>query len=144
MALHHAAQRVAGAKEDVRGSHRQMPKPQITYHDMSQSDAMDARILELCDKLDEFHPKITSCHVIVEEIDKHKQKGNLFDVRIDLHVPGKELVATHQQNEDAYAAITAAFDVMFRQLEQDIEKKRRQVKQHTDRRVGGEPGELTP
>lgn len=121
-----------------------MPKPQITYHNMSQSDAMDTRILELCDKLDEFHPKITSCHVVVEEIDKHKHKGNLFDVRIDLHVPGREIVASNQQNEDAYAAITAAFDAAFRQLEQDIEKKRRQVKQHADRRVGGEPGELTP
>ena len=91
---------------------------------------MDARILELCDKLDEFHPKITSCHVIVEEIDKHKNKGNLFDVRIDLHVPGRELVATHQQNEDAYAAITQAFDVMYRQLEEDIRRKRGHVKHH--------------
>jgi len=119
-----------------------MAQPQITYHRMSPSPAMDARILELCDKLDEFHPKITSCHVVVEEIDKHKSKGNLFDVRIDLHVPGHEIVATHQQNEDCYAAITSAFDVMYRQLERDIEKKRRQVKHHEAR--GSEPGELTP
>ena len=109
---------------------------------MSASAAMDQRILDLAAKLDEFHPKITSCHVVVEEIDKHKHKGNLFDVRIDLHVPGREIVATHQQNEDAYAAITAAFDVMYRQLEQDIEKKRRQVKHH-ESRPGGEPGEMT-
>jgi ribosomal subunit interface protein len=120
-----------------------MAQPQITYHRMSSSPAMDARILELCEKLDEFHPKITSCHVVVEEIDKHKQKGNLFDVRIDLHVPGREIVASHQQNEDCYAAITAAFDVMYRQLEQDIQKKRREVKHH-ERPTGGEPGELTP
>jgi ribosomal subunit interface protein len=111
---------------------------------MSSSPAMDARILELAAKLDEFHPKITSCHVVVEEIDKHKHKGNLFDVRIDLHVPGREIVATRQQNEDAYAAITAAFDVMYRQLETDLEKKRRQVKHHEQRDIGEPPGELNP
>jgi ribosomal subunit interface protein len=118
-----------------------MAQPQITYHRLQSSPAMDARILELCGKLEEFHPKITSCHVIVEEIDKHKHKGNLFDVRIDLHVPGRELVATHQQNEDAYAAITQAFDVMYRQLEEDIRRKRGHVKHH---RGDADPGELPP
>jgi len=95
---------------------------------------MDARILELAAKLDEFHPKITSCHVVVDEIDRHKSKGNLFDVRIDLHVPGRELVATHQQNADAYVAIGDAFDVMFRQLEDTARIQRGEVKRHHDDR----------
>jgi ribosome-associated translation inhibitor RaiA len=93
---------------------------------------MDARILELAEKLDEFHPKITSCHVVVDEIDRHKNKGNLFDVRIALHVPGRELVATHQQHEDAYVAIGDAFDVMFRQLEDVARIQRGEVKRHRD------------
>jgi ribosome-associated translation inhibitor RaiA len=110
----------------------QMTQPQITYRGLPHSPAMDARILELASKLDEFHPKITSCHVVVDELDRHKNKGNLFDVRIDLHVPGKELVATHQQNEDAYAAITDAFDVMFRQLEDVQRIQRGEVKRHRE------------
>lgn len=97
---------------------------------------MDARILELAAKLDEFHPKITSCHVVVDELDRHKNKGNLFDVRIDLHVPGRELVATHQQDEDAYVAITNAFDVMFRQLEDLARSQRGEVKRRRDDREG--------
>lgn len=97
---------------------------------------MDARILELAAKLDEFHPNITSCHVVVDELDRHKNKGNLFDVRIDLHVPGRKLVATHQQNEDAYVAIGDAFDVMFRQLEDAARIQRGEVKRHRDDREG--------
>ena len=97
---------------------------------------MDARIVELAGKLDEFHPKITSCHVVVDEIDRHKSKGNLFEVRIDLHVPGRELVATHQQHQDAYVAISTAFDVMFRQLEDAARIQRGQVKRHRDDREG--------
>ena len=101
---------------------------------MPHSPAMDARILELAAKLDEFHPKITSCHVVVDELDRHKSKGNLFDVRIDLHVPGRELVATHQQHEDAYVASGNAFDVMIRQLEEAARIQRGEVKRHGDNR----------
>jgi ribosome-associated translation inhibitor RaiA len=111
-----------------------MTQPQITYRGMPHSPAMDARIMELAAKLDEFHPKITSCHVVVDELDRHKNKGNLFEVRIDLHVPGRELAATHQPHEDAYAAITNAFDVMFRQLEDVARIQRGEVKRHRDER----------
>ena len=107
-----------------------MTQPQITYRGMPHSPAMDARIRELADKLDEFHPRITSCHVVVDEIDRHKSKGDLFEVRVDLHVPGREIVATHQQNEDAYAAVTQAFDVVIRQLEDDVRRKRGELKRH--------------
>lgn len=111
-----------------------MLEPQITYRGMEHSAAMDARILELAGKLEEFHPKITRCHVIVDEHDRHKTKGNLFEVRIDLHVPGREIVATNKQHEDPYVALGDAFDVMYRQLAEDIRKVRGEVKTHTDER----------
>jgi len=87
--------------------------PQITYRDMDHSPALDARIRELCNKLEQFHPKIMSCHVIVDERDRHKAKGNLFEVRIDVHVPGDEMVS-HGQHEDAYTAVNLAFEHMQR------------------------------
>jgi ribosomal subunit interface protein len=99
---------------------------------MEHSPALDARIRELCGKLENFHPKITSCHVVLDEIDRHKAKGNLFEVRLDIHVPGREIVASKQQHQDAYAAVTEAFHVMERQLEEDIRKQRGEVKRHAD------------
>ena len=111
-----------------------MQKPQITYRGMAHSSAMDARIQELATKLEEFHPKITSCHVVVNEVDRHKNKGNLFEVRVDCHVPGKEIVATHQKHEDAYQAVGLAFDVLYRQLEEEIRITRGEVKRHRDER----------
>jgi ribosomal subunit interface protein len=115
-------------------SNTAMQEPQITYRGMPRSPAMDARIRELALKLEEFHPKITQCRVVVNEPDKKKRTGNQFEVRVDVHVPGREIVATHQRHEDAYAAITLAFDVLYRQLEEDIQMKRREVKLHRDER----------
>jgi ribosomal subunit interface protein len=116
-----------------------MPEPQITYRGLPHSPVMDARIRELSLKLEDFHHNITSVHVVVDETDRHKTKGNLFDIRVDVHVPGAEIVATHQQNEDPYAAITAAFDVVIRQLEDNVRKKRADFKRHRADR-----GEITP
>jgi len=107
--------------------------PQITYRGLEHSPALDGRIVELTKKLEDSHPKITRCHVIVDELDRHKHKGNLFEARIDLHVPGHEL-ATHAQHEDAYAAVTQAFDQMWRQLEETTRITRGEVKRHGESR----------
>ena len=95
---------------------------------------MDARILELSTKLEDLHPRMTRCHVVVTETDSHKSKGNLFEVHVDVHVPGHDIIATQQANEDAYLAVTQAFDVATRQLEETLQKQRGEVKAHRDDR----------
>lgn len=109
-------------------------EPKITYRGMQHSPAMDTRIREYTAKLEQFHPKITSCHVIVDERDRKKAKGNHFEVRVDVHVPRHEIVASQQEHEDPYVALHEAFDVVIRQLEEDIERKRGEVKQRHEER----------
>lgn len=104
---------------------------------MQHSPAMNEHIRELAAKLEDIQPKITRCHVVIDETDRHKNKSNLFEVRVDIHVPGKEIVATHQHHEDAYVAIGAAFDAVLRQLEDQIHIQRGEVKRHREQR--GEP-----
>lgn len=102
---------------------------------MQRSAAMDAKILELASKLETLSPKITSCQVVVDEADRHKTKGNQFEVHVVLHVPGRgEIVATRHSNEDAYLAINEAFDSVQRQLEKELEIQRGDVKRHADGR----------
>ena len=110
-----------------------MVNPQITYRGIAHSPAMDARITELAAKLEDLHPRITRCHVVVDEADRHKHKGNLFEVHVDLHAPGCDIAATHQANEDAYLAITQAFEVVTRQLEDAVRRQRGEVKAHRGR-----------
>src|SRR6478752_6582760 len=86
--LRGAARLVSGAMNSWSAwlSHRQeqnisrtclknMTQPQITYRGMPHSPAMDARIVELAARLDELHPRISRCHVVVAESDQHKHKG---------------------------------------------------------------------
>ncbi len=103
---------------------------QITFHDVPRSDALEAHIRQKAEKLEEFHSRIISCRVTVEELRKHHQQGRQFRVRVDLRVPGKEIVANRDHHEDVYVALRDAFDAVKRQLEEVAREMRGDVKAH--------------
>ena len=103
---------------------------QITIRNMQHSDALEAHIRDKVVKLAEFHPRITSCRVTVEESGKHHRQGRQFQVRVDVRVPQHELVATRDQHEDVYVALRDAFDATKRQLEELVREQRGDVKVH--------------
>jgi ribosomal subunit interface protein len=103
---------------------------QITMHGFERSDALEANIRQHATKLEEFHSRITSCRVTVEETRKHHQQGHQFTVRIDLRVPGKEIAVTRDHDEDVYVAVRDAFDSAKRQLEEAVREQRGDVKVH--------------
>ena len=103
---------------------------QITMRDMDRSDALDTAIQEHAAKLEQFHSRITRCKVTVEQMHKHHQQGKHFAVKIDLRVPGREIVATRDHDEDVYVAVRDAFDSAKRQLEEAARELRGDVKTH--------------
>lgn len=103
---------------------------QITVRDIPISPALETVIRKRAEKLKQFNSRITSCHVVIELPKKHKHQGKLFNVRIDLTIPRKELVVTHQYDQDIYIAIRDAFDAIARQLEEYSRKRHGRVKIH--------------
>jgi cold shock CspA family protein/ribosome-associated translation inhibitor RaiA len=65
---------------------------QITFRNMPPSPAIEGNIREKAAKLESFYDRIMSCRVIVEAPHRHHRKGKVYEVRIDLTVPGGELV----------------------------------------------------
>ena len=108
---------------------------QITFRNMEHSDAVEAKIREKAAKLEKFAEHMTSCRVIIEAPHQHHHQGQLFNVKIDITLPGKEIIADrhpdqHHAHEDAYVAIRDAFDAARRQLEDYVRQRRRDVKHH--------------
>jgi len=109
---------------------------QITFRNLDHSDAVEAAIKEKAQKLERFSHHITSCHVVIEADHQHKHKGNLFHVRIDITVPGDEIIVSREPHlnhahENAYVTIRDAFDAAKRQLDDYEQIHRRDVKQHS-------------
>ncbi|MGA8862234.1 MAG: ribosome-associated translation inhibitor RaiA [Gallionella sp.] len=103
---------------------------QITIRDMEHSDALEAHIREKANKLDEFFDRIMSCRVVVEMPHKHHHQGKQFNVRIDIGVPGSEIVVNRDHAQDVYVALRDAFDAAKRQIEDYVRKIRGDVKTH--------------
>jgi len=103
---------------------------QITAKDLPVSPALDETIRKKADKLNHFYDRINSCRVVIEIPQKHKHQGKLFNVRIDLNVPGKVLVVNRKLDEDIYIAVRDAFSAMERQLEEHSRKRHGRVKAH--------------
>jgi cold shock CspA family protein/ribosome-associated translation inhibitor RaiA len=111
-----------------------MKRPlQVSFRHMHHSDAIEALVREKSAKLDELSDHIMSCRVVVEPKGKRHLRGKLYEVRIDLTVPGEEIAVTrepdqHTEHEDIYVAVRDAFDAAGRRLEDYIRRKRRDVK----------------
>ncbi len=106
--------------------------PQITLKNVPHSEAVEAKIREKMSKLDQFSDRIMGCRVVIEECQRRQHQGKLFSVRVDITVPGKELVVNRIENEDLYVAVRDAFDAAKRQLEEHARMRRGDVKLHTE------------
>lgn len=108
---------------------------QVTFRNMDPSDAIETTIREKVDKLSQFG-HIDRCRIMVERPHNHHHHGSQYHVRIDMFVPGQELVVAHQGNgdhshEDLQITIRDAFRAARRELQTYGEKRRGQVKRHS-------------
>jgi ribosomal subunit interface protein len=103
---------------------------QITQHNLSLSDVAEQRIRSQVAKLEQFCGRIISCHVTVDAPHHHKHKGECYDVKITIAVPGEELVIRHEPDEDLYVAIRDAFDAARRKLQEHVERRSGEARLH--------------
>lgn len=94
---------------------------QTTYRGFSPPLLAKDRIGQHVKTLERLYPRIISCHVVAEETHRHHHKGKVYSVRIDVTVPGGEIVASRNHDdmhshEDFFVAMRDAFDALEAQL----------------------------
>ncbi|HBK04765.1 MAG TPA: 30S ribosomal protein S30 [Acetobacteraceae bacterium] len=107
----------------------------ISFRNLDSSPVIEDEIRKRVADLERFFDRITACSVVVEVHNRHQRQGNLYHIRIDLIVPGREIVVRreppeHQANEDLHVAIHNAFDSARRQLQDYARVMRADVKTH--------------
>jgi len=106
---------------------------QISFRHMEHSDEIEAIVRQKAALLDKFADHIMGCRVVVEPASQHHERGNLYEVRIDLTVPDEEIAVTrepsqHTQDRDIHVALREAFDSARRQLEDYARRRRGSIK----------------
>jgi cold shock CspA family protein/ribosome-associated translation inhibitor RaiA len=132
--------------------------PQITFRNMEASPKLEEAVLREASRLERFFPRIMSCRVAIEG-PRREEFGGLYRVRIDLGVPGEELLVEHnptlhetlraeeavhktkedephRERRDPQRAVHEAFHEMRRRLQDYARRMRGDTKQHERSPVG--------
>ncbi len=73
-----------------------MDRPlEIAFHGIASSDEVEAEIRQHVDKLERRFGHMIGCRVAVELLHRQHRTGNLYDIRVEMEVPGGELVVSH-------------------------------------------------
>jgi cold shock CspA family protein len=124
--------------------------PQIAFRNMEAELELEEAVLREAKKLDVFFSRITSCRVAIEA--PARQGRATHRIRIDLGVPGEELVVEHsatphpdqgqsnRKRREAEIAIHEAFREMRRRLQEYTQRMRPAI---TDDRQGLQEGKVT-
>lgn len=108
---------------------------QVTFRDVPVSDEVERVCWREAEKLERYHPRITGCHVLIAQPHRRHHKGNLYDIRVNVVIPGGEVVVNrtpreHASDEKIELAIREAFDTARRRIEDSVRVRRGEVKQH--------------
>ena len=95
---------------------------QITVRSISDTPTIEHHVHKYVKKINRIYKKITSCRVVIDTAQRHKHKGKLFSISIDITIPGKELVS-HKQNQNLYVAIRHGFAAIERLLKKHVKRK---------------------
>lgn len=124
---------------------------ELSFVNLESSEAVEARVRERVAKLEKLFPRLVSCRVAIGRPHRQHQTGNTYRVRIDMSVPGHELVVSHEPHHakdryadpDVYTAIKDAFQAAERQLKDHKEQLQGEVKQ-TPMPMHGQVVSVTP
>jgi len=126
----------------------------ITFRDMPPSPALEHEIRSRVAWLETFYPDMIGARVTLEIPHRHRERGRPVQVRIELAVPGEDIVVSHVPTlhatgrqlgaealhkqldvegprRDAIVAIHDAFDVARRRLEDFARRQRGAGKSHS-------------
>lgn len=126
-------------------------KPVVTFRRIRGTENLEADVRKRLAKLDTYCSSIKTAHVTVEPSGRHHQQGNHYRVRIDLTVPGAEIVVGHEAalrhiaratetdrvrkgdeperaHRNAHVAVREAFEAARRRLQDYVRVHRGEVK----------------
>lgn len=129
---------------------------QITFRNIPSSTVVEEWIREEVDKLETFYERPVGCRVAVEVPHRHHRKGSPYHIRVEIALPGGEIVVNRAPNLGKYLretgeiavrkhseldpehknlrlAINEAFRAAGRRLSDYARRRRGEVKTHRAR-----------
>lgn len=106
---------------------------EVVFNHMDPSAAVEQRVKEKVARLAKKFDRLTHARIVIDAPHRHQQRGKIFQVKIDLGVPGRANVLVNKTSEDhahedVYAALKDAFLAAERQLQDEVDRMSGNVK----------------
>ncbi|MFI5058300.1 MAG: HPF/RaiA family ribosome-associated protein [Candidatus Acidiferrales bacterium] len=131
---------------------------QITFRNVTPSETIEEWVRAEADKLDSFYNRVMGCRVAIEMPHRHHRRGSPYHIRIDLTVPGEEIVVKREPSishrarqlgeteiekhlelktphKNLQLAINDAFKAAGRRLQDYARRQRGDIKSHAPLQV---------
>lgn len=112
----------------------------IHFHGIEKSDALEAKVREKYSKLKRHFDRMSACRVVLEAPNRNNAKAKLFQVKIEISVPGqKPIIINHEREggspqDDLGLALRDAFEVATRRVDDLAAKLGDRAKSESTRR----------
>ncbi|HWI27537.1 MAG TPA: HPF/RaiA family ribosome-associated protein [Stellaceae bacterium] len=111
---------------------------EIAFHNLPSSEWVEQEIRERVAKLEKRYPRLVGCRVSVEALHHQHRTGNIYEVHIDLKLPGGEVAVSREPHHarDKYAhpdlkrSLRDAFAAAERRLDDFKEQQAGEIKTH--------------
>ncbi len=122
---------------------------QVTFRHLEYSSFVASAVRKKAKELEQYFSRMTSMRVMVEPLEKRRHQGNLYHIRINITLPGGEIVVGRgpgqdHSHEDIYVAIRDSFDAAKRQLEDYVRIHYREKKRHRELPLQGKVIRIFP
>lgn len=123
--------------------------PQITFRGLDPTSRIEEALRKRLERLERFHGRITSCHVIVEAPHHRGNKGQIYHVHVDIKVPGGDIFVgrepeENRAHEDVLIAIRDSFNAAERRLEDMVRKRSGHLVKPVPMKLQGKVVRLVP
>jgi putative sigma-54 modulation protein len=118
---------------------------EINFHGIEKSEAIEQRVREKVGKLKRHFDRMTHCRVVLEAPHRNAAKAKVYQVKIEIGVPGRKPLIISHDREGAHAqddlglAVRDAFEAAVRRIDEVSAKLSARTKQERGRRKPAEP-----
>lgn len=105
---------------------------EVTFSNIDKSSAVEELIQKKVEKLETAYHDITSCHVYLNK--PHKGKDKIFEVHVEVRVPGEEFVVSSNPGaKHNHADINIVIRDSFKAIEKQLatHKQKNRSRRHT-------------
>jgi ribosome-associated translation inhibitor RaiA len=96
---------------------------EIHFHGIDKSEAVEERVREKVTKLEKHFGRMTRCRVVLEAPHRSPAKPKVFQIKIEMSLPGKQPIVVSHEREGSHAseelrlALRDAFEAALRKVD---------------------------